>query len=529
MSYDVKISLENTSYTDDIVSDNSELVFSTEPFNNAIIIDGVSVSLNDVVQVAKQNKRVELSENSLMSLNASRSFVESIIQSTNTVYGINTGFGRLANVKISQDELRNLQVNLVRSHMCGLGKPFSEAESRAITLLRANVLAKGVSGVRPIVIETLLQMLNRGVHPVIPEKGSVGASGDLAPLAHMAAVAIGEGEAFYNGERMPGGKAMSLAEITPLRLEAKEGLSLINGTQALTAIGALALDELFFLCDLADVTGSLTLEALCGRIEAFNPLIHKVRSYTGQSYVASRILELIEGSEMLASPKAKERVQDAYSLRCIPQVHGAVRDALAHAFKLVEIEINSGIDNPLVFAEEGEILSGGNFHGIPLAMAFDYAAIAASELGSIAERRIERLVNPDLSGLPAFLTKDPGTCSGLMIAHVTAVALCGENKILAHPASIDSLPTSANTEDHVSMGMTSAVKLRTIVDNVASILAIELLASTQALEFSRPLQPGYKLREVYSRVRDLIPAIETDIPLTPLMERLKNNLQEILV
>lgn len=371
-------------------------------------------------------------------------------------------------------------------------------------------------------------MLNRGVAPVIPEKGSVGASGDLAPLAHAAAVLIGEGEAFYQNKRMSGADAMRMADIPLLTLEAKEGLSLINGTQALTAVGALALAELEFLSELADVCGTLSLEALYGKTDAFDALIHRARPFDGQMAVAENILELTKGSEILASEKANKRVQDAYSLRCMPQVHGASRDALAYAKRLTEIEFNSATDNPLVFPEEDKILSGGNFHGAPLAMAFDYAAIAASELGSISERRIERLVNPDLSGLPAFLVPDSGINSGFMIAHVTAVALCGENKILAHPASVDSLPTSGCTEDHVSMGMTAALKLRTITENVRTILIIELLAATQALEFAKPLQPGEKLRGIYRKVREIVPMLEEDAPFTPMIEALTKDIRNIL-
>lgn len=493
----------------------------------SVILDGDSLTSEDLVLVSDGSLKIRLSKRSRQKVTAARRFVEEKLKTGAPFYGINTGFGRLANISIPAEQLAKLQLNLIRSHCCGVGNPLSIRETRALVLLRANVLAKGYSGVRPIVIETLIEMLNRKVTPVIPEKGSVGASGDLAPLAHAAAVLIGEGEAFYQNKRMPGAEAMRLADIPLLTLEAKEGLSLINGTQALTAVGGLALAELEFLSQLADVCGALTLESLYGKTDAFDALIHRARPFDGQIAVAKNILELTSGSEILTSEKANKRVQDAYSLRCMPQVHGASRDVLAYAKRLTEIEFNSATDNPLVFPEEDKILSGGNFHGAPLAMAFDYAAIAASELGSISERRIERLVNPDLSGLPAFLVSDSGINSGFMIAHVTAVALCGENKILAHPASVDSLPTSGCTEDHVSMGMTAALKLRTITENVRTILIIELLAATQALEFAKPLQPGEKLRGVYRKVREIVPRLEDDAPFSPMIEDLTKDIRNI--
>jgi histidine ammonia-lyase len=493
-----------------------------------VSLNGSGLSLKEVLRVADGVGKVILLGDARQKVTAARLFVEDKLKTGIPLYGINTGFGRLANVSIPKKDLAKLQLNLIRSHCCGVGNPMSIKEARAVVLLRANVLAKGNSGVRPIVIETLIEMLNRGVTPLIPEKGSVGASGDLAPLAHIAAVAIGEGEAFFKGERMPGGAAMKRAGIEPLMLEAKEGLSLINGTQALTAVGALALAELEFLCELADACGAMTLESLYGKTDAFDALLHLARPYDGQIKVAENILKLTKNSEILVSEKAKKRVQDAYSLRCMPQVHGASRDALAHAKRLCEIEFNSATDNPLVFPEEDKILSGGNFHGAPLALGFDYAAMAVSELGSISERRIERLVNPDLSGLPAFLVKESGINSGFMIAHVTAVALCGENKVLVHPASTDSLPTSAGTEDHVSMGMTAALKLRTIVENVRTILTIELLAAAQALEFAKPLHPGDSLREIYRNVREIVSPIEEDVPFSPLIENLSKNLEKVL-
>ncbi len=447
----------------------------------------------------------------------SRRYVEEIVARGEIVYGINTGFGALSEVTIPAEQLRELQVNLVRSHACGVGEPLPETVVRGIMLHRANVLAKGYSGCRPLVVETLIAMLNNGVHPVIPSKGSVGASGDLAPLAHLALVAIGEGEAIYRGAKMDGGEAMEQAGVEPLQLEAKEGLALLNGTQAMTATGGLALLRAVRLVGAAEVCGAMTLEALKGTPVAFDQKIHSLRAHPGQNESARRLRELISQSEIRESHRDRRvdpRVQDAYSLRCMPQVHGAVRDALAHAKQIIEIEINSATDNPLVFAEEREVLSGGNFHGEPVALALDYAAVAVADLGTIAERRIERLVNPSLSGLPAFLSPYPGTNSGLMIAQVTAAALIAENNVLAHPASVFTLPTSANKEDHVSMGMTAALKFVQIVNHVETILAIELLCAAQGLEFLKPLKPGPKLHEVYLRVRERVPALEHDVQLS---------------
>jgi histidine ammonia-lyase len=413
-----------------------------------------------------------------------------------------------------------LQVNLLRSHAVGVGEPLSEAETRAMMLLRANVLAKGHSGVRPVVLETLVRMLNADILPVVPSKGWVGASGDLAPLANLALGAIGEGWVRYGGERVPAAEAMARAGDEPLALEAKEGLALLNGTQAMTAVGALALADAEALARGADAIGAMTLEALLGTPAAFDPRIHDARAHDGQRAVAANMLALLEGSEIRESHRDCGRVQDAYSLRCIPQVHGAVRDACAHARRVLTVEFNSATDNPLVFPDTGEVISGGNFHGEPIALALDYLAMAVSELASISERRIERLVNPDLSGLPAFLVKEAGTNSGMMIAQVAAVSLVAENKVLAHPASVDSLPTSANKEDHVSMGMTSALKLATIVENVCAVLAIEALCAAQGLDFRAPLRPGRGAAAAFERVRAAVPHVEHDVVLADLIERL---------
>ena len=459
-----------------------------------ITIDGHSLTIEDVGAVAN-GARVAIGDGVVERVSASRAVVEQIVTGDAAVYGINTGFGKLSDMRIRAEDLRALQLNLVRSHSCGVGEPLSREATRSMLLLRANVLAKGFSGVRPIVLETLVAMINHDVLPVVPAKGSVGASGDLAPLAHLALGAIGEGMVVYGGARVPAAAAMSAAGIAPLQLEAKEGLALLNGTQATTAVGALAL---------------LDIEALQGTPVAFDPRIHAARAHDGQNAVAANLREILSGSGIRESHRDCSRVQDAYSLRCMPQVHGAVRDASAHARRVLETEFNSATDNPLVFPDTGEVLSGGNFHGEPVALVLDYLAIAVTELASISERRVERLVNPDLSGLPAFLIRDAGTNSGLMIAQVAAVALLAENKVLAHPASVDSLPTSANKEDHVSMGMTSALKLSTCVENVRSVLAIEALCAAQGIDFLAPLEPAPRVARAHARIRDEVPFFEHD-------------------
>jgi histidine ammonia-lyase len=487
-----------------------------------IELDGATLSLA-LTEAVAGGAKVALAEHAREPVERSRQFIEEIVRRGEVVYGVNTGFGALSEVVIPADELRQTQLNLVRSHACGVGEALPETVVRAMMLHRANVLAKGFSGCRALVIETLIEMLNRGVHPVIPSRGSVGASGDLAPLAHLALVAIGEGTAQYQDGLMPGGEAMRRAGIAPLALEAKEGLALLNGTQAMTATGGLALATAEKLARSADIIGAMTLEALRGTPTAFDERIHAVRPHAGQAASAKRLRELITDSEIRESHRdhaLDPRVQDAYALRCMPQVHGAVRDALAHTKAIIEIEINSATDNPLVFAADREVISGGNFHGEPIALALDYAAVAVADLGTIAERRVERLVNPSLSGLPAFLSPLPGTNSGMMIAQVTAAALIAENNILAHPASVFTLPTSANKEDHVSMGMTAALKFTQVVQNVETILAIELMCAAQGLEFLKPLRPGPKLQEVYERVRRIIPALERDMQLSGYIESL---------
>jgi histidine ammonia-lyase len=475
-------------------------------------LNGQPLSLNDIAAVALQYEPVHIANAAHARIQASRKVIEEISTRDVPVYGVNTGFGRLADIRIDPDELRQLQVNLVRSHACGIGKPLSEPEVRAMMLLRANVLALGFSGIRMDVIEMLCKMLNHRLRPVIPEKGSVGASGDLAPLAHLALTLIGEGEVYLDGRRVTGAEALKAAGIRPVELQAKEGLALLNGTQAMHAVGGLSILRAQRLTRVADIAGAMSLEALKGTPAAFDPRVQEARPHAGQKAVAKHLLLLLQGSQIRESHRENDpRVQDAYSLRCMPQVHGAVRDALDHCEKILLVESASATDNPLVFAEKSDVISGGNFHGAPLALAFDYAGIAVTDLMSISERRIDRLVNPDLNeGLPAFLAARAGTQSGFMIAHVAAVSLLNEAKVLAHPASIDNVPTSGGKEDHVSMGMTAALKLRSIVDLAENLLAIELLAGAEALEHRRPLKAGAGVERAHAAIRKIAAALTED-------------------
>ena len=480
-------------------------------------ISGGRISLARLNAVAFGNEQVELTDSARDRIRKSRAVVEKILEQGQVIYGISTGFGKLSDVKIEPDELHKLQLNLVRSHACGIGKPLAIPEVRAMIFLRANVLVLGFSGVRLEIVEFLCQILNRGVYPVIPEKGSVGASGDLAPLAHLALALIGEGESFFENERLASLDALSRAGMNPIILKAKDGLALLNGTQAMHSVGGLALFRAKRLARVADLAGAMTLEALMGTPRAFDSRIHKARPHPGQITVAEHMRSLVRQSEIRESHREDDpRVQDAYSIRCIPQVHGAVRDALAYAENVLEIESAGATDNPLVFPEKGDVISGGNFHGAPLALALDFAAIAVTDLMSISERRIERMVNPDMSyGLPAFLARKPGLQSGMMIAHVAAASLLNEAKVLAHPASIDNVPTSAGKEDHVSMGMTSALKLRSIVENAEHLLAIELLAGAEALEHRRPLKAGAGVERAHATVREYAAPLLEDRVLAP--------------
>jgi histidine ammonia-lyase len=486
-----------------------------------IELTGQRLTLEQIRAVA-QGAPVVLGKAARIRMGESRRTIEAIVAENRVTYGVNTGFGKLSDYTVPPDELRQLQTNLVRSHSCGVGETLPEDEVRAMLLLRANVLALGFSGARAVVAETLVAMLERGVHPVIPEQGSVGASGDLAPLAHLALCAIGEGEAIVRGERLPGGEALRLAGIVPLRLEAKEGLALLNGTQAMAAVGGLALERAQRLTKLANAAGAMTLEALRGTPVAFDDRIHRARPQYGQQQTAADLRRLLEHSEIRESHVFNDpRVQDAYSIRCMPQVHGAVRGALRYVREIVEIETGSATDNPLVFADTAEVISGGNFHGAPLASGFDFAAIVLTDLASISERRIERLVNPDLNeGLPPFLTTHPGVSSGYMLAHICAVALLNEMKVLAHPASIDNLPTSGGKEDHVSMGMTAALKLRRTVSNAERVFAIELMAAAEGLEYRRPLRAGRGVETVYEKVRSRVPRLTEDRSLSADIGRL---------
>jgi histidine ammonia-lyase len=474
-------------------------------------LKGEQISLVELAAVAVGGETVHISSAVRPRVLASRKIIEEIVAREEVVYGVNTGFGKLSDVRIPQGDLRELQLNLVRSHACGIGNPLSIPEVRAMMLLRANVLALGFSGIRFEIVEMLCQMLNRGVHPVVPEKGSVGASGDLAPLAHLALSLIGEGEAFSEGERMASSDALRRMKLEPALLEPKEGLALLNGTQAMHAVGGLSILRAKRLSRVADVSGAMSVEALTGTPAAFDPRLNEARPHPGQMAVAKHLLSIMAGSEIRESHRADDpRVQDAYSLRCMPQVHGAIRDALDHCENILLIESASATDNPLVF-ENGDVISGGNFHGAPLAMAFDYAALAVVDLMSISERRIDRLVNPDKNeGLPAFLARKPGLQSGFMIPHVAAAALLNEARVLAHPASVDNVTTSGGKEDHVSMGMTAALKLRSIVELAENLLAIELLAGAEALGHRRPLKAGVGVERAFAVARKISPPLTQD-------------------
>ena len=462
------------------------------------------------MDVARNNYLVELTQEAKENVSNCRKLVDEFVDSGKVVYGITTGFGKFSDVSISKEETKLLQRNLIISHSCGVGNHFPDDIVRAIMLLRINNLSKGFSGVRLETLETLIAILNSGIIPLIPEKGSLGASGDLAPLSHMVLTLIGEGECRYNGEIINARKALEMEGITPVELTSKEGLALINGTQVMTAVGLLAVYDSMNLAKVADLSASLTIEALNGITDAFDPRIHNLRPHKGQIDAADNLLKILEGSSN-TSRQGEIRVQDAYTLRCIPQIHGASKDAINYVKNKVEIEINSVTDNPIVIPQDGVVFSGGNFHGQPMALSFDFLGIAVSELANSCERRIERLVNPQLSELPAFLTKKGGLNSGFMIAQYSAASLVSENKVLAHPASVDSIPSSANQEDHVSMGTIAARKAMEILKNTRHVIAIEILTACQAIDLSgaaEKLSPA--TRAVYDLVRTSIPTLEED-------------------
>jgi histidine ammonia-lyase len=477
-----------------------------------VLLDGDTLTIEEVLAVSHGRARAELSPEARDRVRRARALVEARLEDGEAHYGINTGFGTLAEVRIDRADLERLQRNLVLSHAAGVGAPLSLPEARALMLLRANVLAKGASGIREETLDLLLALIARDVVAVIPERGSVGASGDLAPLAHLALVLVGEGEAWVEGARLPGREALGRVGLRPVVLAPKEGLALVNGTQAMTAVGAHALVRAERLALLADLAGAMTLEGLLGSHRPFLPEIQAARGQLGQVAAAARLRELLAGSEINASHQGPEchKVQDPYSLRCMPQVHGAARDGIGFCRGILAREVNAATDNPLVFPDTGEIVSGGNFHGQPVALALDYLAIAASHLAAISERRVEQLVNPSLSGLPPFLAPRTGLDSGFMIAQVTSAALVSENKVLCHPASVDSIPSSAGREDHVSMGMGAALKARQVVENVRTCLAIELLVAAQALDLRAPLRPAVKVAEAHRRIRAAVPRLEAD-------------------
>jgi histidine ammonia-lyase len=499
---------------------------------NALHINGSDLTLEAVHEVAAEVRPVLLAPDARAAVDRARAVVESLVASNQVSYAITTGVGKLSDVRIAGDQIRELQVNLVRSHAVGVGDALPVAETRAMMLLRANSLSKGHSGVRAVVIDRICELLNRKVTPFVPSQGSVGASGDLAPLAHLALALIGEGECLdEHGARIPASEALRKAQVTPLVLEAKEAVSLINGTQAMLAVGTLSLLAAETLVDSADVIGSLTLDVLRGTDVAFDERIHRARPHAGQLKTAANLRRMLEGSQIRESHRECGRVQDAYSLRCIPQVHGAARDTFAHCREIFEIEANSAVDNPLVFVSNGHVgtaalgrpaeqssatsnaavLSGGNFHGEPIAFALDFLAIALTALAGISERRIERLVNPALNeGLPPFLASGAGLNSGFMMPQVTAAALVSENKVLAHPASVDSITTSGNKEDYVSMGMTAAIKLRRVLDNTRNVLAIEAMAAAQALDFIAPLETGPRGKKAHAAIRAVSSKMDKD-------------------
>src|SRR5438105_236563 len=488
-----------------------------------LLIDGETLTIEDVHQVAFDRRPVALHPDAAQKMSRSRAVIEAIVNEDRAVYGVSTGFGKLSDVHIGHDQITPLQHNLVRSHAAGVGDPFSEEEVRALMLLRANVLAKGLSGARPAVAERLCDLLNHHFYPVVPCRGSVGASGDLAPLAHLALVLIGEGEVFSASAKVTGREVLDGLGMAPLKLQAKEGLALLNGTQATLAAGVICWRRARQLLDLSDLAGAMSLEALKGSPVAYDPRIHQARPHRGQIEVAKRLSQFLRESEIRQSHIDCGRIQDAYSLRCIPQVHGPVRESLAYVRNVTAVELNSATDNPLVFADgknSSEVLSGGNFHGQSLGLAFDFMAMALATLSNISERRIERLLNPEYGDLPAFLADHPGLNSGFMIAQVTAAALASENKVLSHPASVDSIPTSGNKEDHVPMAMGAALKLKHVVANLERILANEFLCAAQGIDYLRPLKAGVTVEAAYQYIRNRISHVSVDRALSKDIEQM---------
>jgi histidine ammonia-lyase len=477
-----------------------------------IIITGDTLTLEEVAAVCRNYEEVELSDYAVQKIIESRKVVDEFVENEKVVYGITTGFGKFSDVTISKEESKTLQENLIISHAVGAGKPFETEVVRGIMLLRINNLAKGYSGARLVTVQTMIEMLNKRVHPIVPEKGSLGVSGDLAPLSHMVLPMIGLGQAEYMGQVMTGKEAMEKAGIPVIELTAKEGLALINGTQVMTAVGALTLYDALNIVKAADIAAALSFEAQNGVVDALDYRLHEIRPHKGQIETAKILSELLAGSKM-TTRQGEIRVQDAYSLRCVPQVHGASKDAISYVKEKVETEMNSVTDNPIIFPETKEGISGGNFHGQPMALAFDFLGIALAELANISERRIERLVNPALSGLPAFLVDHGGLNSGYMIVQYSAAALVSENKILAHPASVDSIPSSANQEDHVSMGTIAARKAKEIMENVRRVLATEILCACQGIDLRGNKGLGAGTKIVYREVRKLIPMLKKDRPL----------------
>jgi len=476
----------------------------------AISLGFDGMTLDNLVAIARDGVHVKLTEGSEKRLRQTRQLVEDWVEDERTIYGITTGFGALSDVVISKKDTRKLQDNILMSHAAGVGDPFDEQSVRAIMALRIKDLARGHSGVRLETVEHLVALLNWGVSPVVPEKGSVGASGDLAPLAHLSLVLVGLGEAFYKGQRISGRQVLSKCGLKPIQLEAGEGLALVNGTQVMTAIGGLAIHDAVNLSKMTDIAAAMSLEVLMGSRTEFDERIHQIRPHPGQADAADNMERLVQNSEIITSHKDCGRVQDAYTLRCSPQVHGATKDAVNYCRKVIETEMNSSTNNPLIFAADQDFLLGGNFHVQPVALAVDFLSMAVAELANISERRIERLVNPMLSGLPAFLVSDGGLNSGFMIAQYTAAALVSENKVLCHPASVDSIPTSANKEDHVSMGTIAARQSRDIISNTANVIAIELLCGAQALDLFTNLKPGAGTLAAYQVIRQTIPHLASD-------------------